>query len=136
MVDKYDKNTSPYGWWVAVTVERFQFDDEDLNNMRRRCRAFTNTIILKATDREQAYSKAVEYGELGIDGKSDWSDEKGRKGRWVFEGLSSLMPIYEEFDPDGSEISFVDDVGITVGRVKSWVREKHELEVFDDGNDE
>jgi len=126
------RNKSPFGWWVATIIERFQFDDEDLGNMRRRCRAFSNVVILKADDREQAYLKAMEYGNGGIENKSDWSDDKGRKGRWIFEGLSSLMPIYEEFDPDGTEIMFEDDEGITVGRVKSWVREKCELETFDD----
>ena len=100
--------------------------------MRRRCRAFSNVVILKADGREQAYLKAMEYGKCGVEDKSDWSNDKGRKGRWIFEGLSSLMPIYEEFDPDGTEIMFEDDEGITVGRVKSWVREKSELETFDD----
>ena len=127
-----DRNKSPYGWWVATVIERFQFDDEDLENMRRRCRAFSNVVLLKADDREQAYKKAIEYGQLGIEDKSHWSNDKGRKGRWIVEGLSSLMPIYEELDPDGSEIMFEDDNGITVGRVKSWVRNKNELEVFDD----
>ncbi|MBD9425481.1 DUF4288 domain-containing protein [Pseudomonas sp. PDM15] len=125
------RNISPYGWWVATLIERFEFDDEDKSNDKRRCRAFANTVIFKAEDREKAY-KAVEYGNLGIDNKSDWSDGKGRKGRWVFEGLSSLLPIYDEIDPDGTEIAFEDNSSISVGRVKSWVRKKIELEVFDD----
>ncbi len=127
-----DRNKSPYGWWVATIIERFQFDDENLDNMRRRCRAFSNVVILKADEREDAYRKAIEYGESGIENKSDWSNGKGRKGRWVFEGLSSLIPIYDELDPDGTEILFDDDNGITVGRVKSWVRKKEDLEAFDD----
>ena len=127
-----DRNKSPYGWWVATIIERFQFDDEDLDNIRRRCRAFTNVVILKADDREQAYRKTIEYGKSGIENKSDWSNGKGRKGRWIFEGLSSLIPIYDELDPDGTEILFDDDNGITVGRVKSWVRKKEDLEVFND----
>lgn len=126
------RNKSPYGWWVATIIERFEFDDEDLNNMRRRCRAFSNVVILKAEDREQAYLNAVEYGKCGIENKSDWSNGKGRKGRWIFEGLSSLIPIYDELDPDGTEILFDDNNGVTVGRVKSWVRIKEELEAFDD----
>jgi hypothetical protein len=130
-----DRNKSPYGWWVATTIERFQFDDEDISNPHRRCRAFTNTVILKADDRERAYEKAVEYGNCGIDSKSDWSDEKGRKGKWIFEGLSNLIPIYDEIDPDGTEIVFDDDIGVSVKRVKSWVRNKSELEAFDDGDE-
>ncbi len=137
MVDSIpDRNKSPYGWWVATIVERFQFDDEDTKNPRRRCRAFTNTVILKAVDRESAYKKSIEYGKCGVDGKCDWSDGKGRKGKWIFEGLSSLLPIYDELDPDGTEILFEDDINLSVGRVKSWIRTKSELEVFDDTNEQ
>lgn len=119
-------------WWVAIMVERFQYDHEDESNPRRRCRAFTNTVILKAENRELAYKKALEYGELGNDEKSDWVDEKGRKGKWVFEGLTSLMKMVdEEIDPDGTEIFFEDDVGVSVGRVQSWIRQKEELEAFE-----
>ena len=128
------RNKSPYGWWVASIIERFQFDDEDKNNSRRRCRVFTNTVILKADDREHAYQKAIEYGKSGIDGKSDWSDDSGRKGKWILEGLSNLLPIYEKIDPDGTEILFDDDKNLSVGRVKSWVRKKEELEAFNDDN--
>ncbi len=130
-----DRNKSPYGWWVVTIIERFQFDDEDTNNPRRRCRAFTNTVILKADDRERAYQKAIEYGKCGVDGKSDWSDGKGKKGKWIFEGLSSLLPIYDEIDPDGTEVVFDDDIGLSVKRVQSWVRKKSELEVFNDANE-
>lgn len=126
------RNTSPYGWWVATLVERFEYDHEDKNNPRRRCRAWTNTVIFKAEDREEAYSKAIEYGELTKTDKCDWSDDKGRKGKWIFEGLSSLLPIYDELDPEGTEILFEDDLNVTVGRVKGWVRDKKDLEVFDD----
>jgi len=123
-------NENAERWWVATLIERFELDGEDINNMKRRCRAFTNTVILKASSSEEAYKKAIKYGESGIDGKNDWSDDKGRKGKWIFEGISSLLPIYDEIDPDGTEILFEDDVGITVGRVKSWVRDKTDLEVF------
>ena len=126
------RNKSTHGWWVATLIERFEYDHEDKSNPRRRCRAWTNTVILKAADREKAFEKAIEYGELDKTNKSEWSDDKGRKGKWVFEGLSSLLPIYDEFDPDGTEIMFEDNVNVTVGRVKSWVRSKKELETFDD----
>ena len=126
------KNKSPHGWWVATLIERFEYDHEDKNNPRRRCRAWVNTVILKAEDREQAFKKAVEYGELGNSEKSDWSDDKDRKGKWVFEGISSLLPVYDEIDPVGTEIIFDDYADISVGRVRSWIRSKEQLEAFDD----
>jgi hypothetical protein len=130
-MDSLNSNKNAQKWFVAIMVERFQFDHEDISNPRRRCRAFTNTILLQAKDREEAYEKAMEYGRIGNDGKSDWSDDKGRKGKWIFEGLTSLLDMVDdEIDPDGTEIFFEDDVGITVGRVKSWIRKKEELEAF------
>ena len=131
-MDVPSRNKSPHGWWVATLIERFEYDHEDMGNLRRRCRAWTNTVILKAENRELAFEKAIEYGELGKSDRSDWSDDKGRKGKWVFEGLSSLLPVYDEIDPDGTEIVFEDNANVTVGRVRSWVRSKEELEAFDD----
>ena len=63
-----NKNISPHGWWCATIIERFEYENEDYLNLKRRCKAWTNTIILKAKDHEEAYKKAMEYGELGIDG--------------------------------------------------------------------
>ncbi len=127
------KNKSPHGWWVATLVERFEFDDEDKSNLKRRCTAWTNTVILKAKNRNDAYRKAIEYGNLGKEDKSTWSQEgTNRTGRWIFEGISSLLPIYEEIDEDGTEIVFKEDTNITVAKVKSWIRKKRELKVFID----
>jgi hypothetical protein len=126
------KNKSPTGWWVATIIERFEDEGEDRSNPRRRCRAWSNVVILKARDRNQAYNKAMRYGKLGKNGY-DWIDTATRrKARLVFEGLASLLPLYDPFDKDGSEILFEDYQDVTVGRVKRWVKQKKDLEVFDD----
>jgi hypothetical protein len=126
------KNKSPTGWWVATIIERFEDEGEDASNPRRRCRAWSNVVILKARDRNQAYNKAVRYGKLGKNGY-DWIGTATRgKARLVFEGLASLLPLYDPFDENGTEILFEDYENITVGRVKRWVRQKKDLEVFDD----
>lgn len=126
------RNKSPTGWWVATIIERFEDEGEDKANPRRRCRAWSNVVILKARDRNQAYNKAMRYGKLGKNGY-DWIDPVTRcKARLVFEGLASLLPLYDNFDEDGSEILFEDYENVTVGRVKRWVRQKKDLEVFDD----
>jgi len=130
------KNKSPTGWWVATMIERFEFEDEDTSNPRRRCRAWSNVVILKAHDRHHAYRKAMRYGESGEEAFNSTGGPPGRKVKLIFEGLSSLVPVYEEFDEDGSEILFDDHEHITVGRVQSWIRQKSELEVFDDSDDE
>ncbi len=126
------KNKSPFGWWVATLIERWESENEETSNLKRRCIAWTNIIILKAKDRDEAYSKAMEYGNLGKDNNYDFVSEKTNKRfKIVFEGLSSLLPIYDKIDKDGTEI-FFDEEYVTVGRVKSWIRKKDELEVFND----
>jgi len=126
------KNRSPTRWWVATLIERFEFDGENTSNPRRRCRAWSNVVVLKARDREHAYRKAMRYGESDTR-DNDWvAALSGRKGKLVFEGLASLLPVYDEFDEDGSEIFFNDYESITVSRVRRWVRQKAALEVFDD----
>ncbi len=127
------KNKSPTGWWVATIIERFEFEDEDTSNLRRRCQAWSNVVVLKARDRNQAYSKAVRYGKLAKSDENDWSDiDTGRRGRWIFEGLASLLPVFDSFDEDGSEILFDDYENVSVGRVKRWIKQKKDLEVFND----
>ena len=127
------KNTSPTGWWVATIIERFEVEGEDRSNARRRCRAWSNVVLLKARDRHHAYRKAMRYGR---DGEKAWPNFQGPgRCRPVFEGLASLIPVYDEFDEDGCEILFDEYKNVSVKRVQSWVREKAELEVFDDSDD-
>lgn len=125
---KWDKNKSPVGWYVASVLLRFEFYDEDKTKLNRRCRAWVNEILIKAKTPEQAYKRALFWGKLG-EGE-DLTDE-GRKGKWIFECLISLLPIYEKFE-DGAEIAWEDYQNITVKRVKNWVRNKGKLEVFKD----
>jgi hypothetical protein len=67
--------------------------------------------------------------------KSTFSDATDKRtGRWVFEGLTSLLPIYDELE-DGAEILWRDHSGRTLKRVRAMVKKKNELEAFDDAAD-
>lgn len=124
------RNHSPHGWWIATYIERAAWDDEPDPAPKSRCLTWQNTIILQAPDREAAYAKAVSlastYSAEFDDGAVD-----GRKGHWVFEGLTSLLPIYDELE-DGAEILWVEHRNRTVQKIRSWVKQKDELEAFDD----
>jgi hypothetical protein len=89
-----------------------------------------NTIILLAPDRDAAYTKAIALASANEKEFSD-ADDVSRTGRWVFEGLLSLLPIYDELG-DGAEISWQDHPAVTVQKMRSWIRAKDQLEVFDD----
>ena len=123
------RNLSTFGWWVASFVERFEFYDEDKSNPNRRCIAWENTILLKAKDRERAYKKAVAIGKRRSGGQG-WNSE-GRKGVWKFEGLTHLLPVYDQIE-DGAEILWTSHENVAVKTVRALVRARKDLEVFDD----
>ena len=122
-------NRSPHGWWLAVLVERYEHFDEDVTNPNRRCTCWRNTILIKARDRNEAYRKAVAQGKLGQD--TVCGPAHGRQGHWVFEGLCSLLPVYDQLE-DGAEILWEQAENITVKTVKACVRAKKALECFQD----
>lgn len=140
-------NRSSSGWWVASYLERFEFENEEKTNLNRRCVAWENTIIIKARNREEAFRKAETVGKLGdrIEGYSPierrkiqaWgpgSVQPKRRGVWRYEGLTSLLPIYEDLE-DGAEIIWREHKNVTVRKVKSWVKPKKKLESFEDNLD-
>ena len=128
-----ERNKTRYGWWVATLVERYEHFDEDKSNLNRRCTSWRNTILIKARDRNEAYRKALVQGNLGSD--TVCGPSNGRQGHWVFEGLASLLPIYDKLE-DGAEIIWEQAENIAVKTVKACVREKKALECFQDDEPE
>jgi len=127
---KYDKNVSPVGWYVASVLMRLEWDDENKSNLNRRCLAWENTILIKAKSPSQAYAKAIKEGKFQEEGGDIWEvDNEARKAKWRFEGLTSLLPIYDELE-DGAEIIWTPHENRSVKKVKSWVKPKEQLQVF------
>ena len=124
------RNKSPYGWWIASYLERFEYEGEDKSNLNRRCFAWENTILIRAPNREQAYRKAIKFGSIA-NGSRARNQTTGRKGRWCFEGLTSLLPIYDKLE-DGEEVLWKEHRNRTVKTIKSWVKRKKDLETFID----
>lgn len=122
------RNGSPHGWWIGSYLERFEFNDEDRSDLNRRCDAYENTVILKARNREEAYRKLVALAS--VDG-SECRSPNGRGGFWRFEGITGLLPIYEELE-DGAEILWQHHRNLAVKTVRKLIRAKHELPIFDD----
>jgi hypothetical protein len=74
-----------------------------------------STHILKADDVLKAYEK-IHYHYKTIKEK-ELTKLNGKKGRWVFEGVIDLVPIYEEFE-DLSEILWNEHKNIAVKTIK------------------
>ncbi|MEO8602529.1 MAG: DUF4288 domain-containing protein [bacterium] len=122
------RNRSPYGWCIAAYLQRFEYDDEDKTNSSRRCFAWENTILLKAKDRDGAYAKAR---RIGRESNDTARGPDGRKGKFRFEGLTLLLPVYEELG-DGAEVLWRERSNIAVRTVRALVKRKAALAVFDD----
>lgn len=124
------RNRNQTGWWIASYLERFEYYDENKRNPNRRCLAWENTILIRAKDRDKAYKKAHAIGRLG-EGSEAWDEGTGRKGAWHFEGLTSLLPVYDKIE-DGSEVLWKEYSNRTVKTIKSFIKTRKDLEVFDD----
>jgi Domain of unknown function (DUF4288) len=127
------RNRNHSGWCLASYIERFEYFDENKSNNARRCLAWENTVLIRARSREQAYRKAVALGRQS-NGNAGWNSETKRRGAWRFEGLTELLPVYEELT-DGAEILWKEHENRTVKTIKSLVKRKRDLSVFNDRED-
>jgi len=97
-----DRNASPVGWYVASYQLRFtEVDDPERDDLDTEFLVWENTILVRAADFDQAYEKAVRVATDASEPYKGGPD--GIDVQWVFEGVTELLPIYEEID-DGSEI--------------------------------
>lgn len=126
------RNTSPDGWWIAGIMVRAQWDHEPNPRDRQRCLAWETLVLVQAPDREAAYEKALAEGRMHEAAGTFWNgDDETQTGRWIFEGLTLLLPLHYGLE-DGSEILWTEHENRTVGFVRSRVCAKEQLSVFDD----
>ena len=107
-----------------------EWADEDKEDPNRRCVTWENQILIKARNPEEAYHKAIEQGKLHEDSEFWEEGNKNRKGKFIFEGLTTLLAIYDKFE-HGSEITWSERRNRKVKTIKKRVKTKDELEVFE-----
>lgn len=124
------RNQTPYGWWIASYIQRFEWSAAKPATNRSKPLCWENTVVLQAKNREIAFRKANALAKMSATGK--WQllgDPPGRVGRWVFEGLTSLLPIYDPLE-DGAEVLWVEYANTTLGSLRRRIKSKAKLEVF------
>jgi hypothetical protein len=130
VVDMAKKTDIPYahknhtGWWLYCEVQQWVSNRKTKLSAAQRCPVWENMRLVRAKDREEAYRKAIEFSKSGMPSKT-------YGGEWRFAGLSSLLPVYEEFE-DGSEISWLDRGTMSVKNIKRLVKTKGQLPLFND----
>ena len=123
---KYSKNVSPYGWYVASYLLRFIELSEDGNDdPERRFLSWENTILVKATGMDQAYEKAVLVAKQATVPYKG-GPEPGVDVQWIFEGITEILPIYEELE-DGAEIMWAKHAPRKLKNIRKQARRKDEF---------
>src|ERR1051325_3478757 len=93
-----DAHKSPTGWWVATVIERFVPYGQVVSS-KTMCEVWENQILVRASNRDVAYSKIVTHGQNAA-GPSPVKIGN-QDGKWVFEGIASLLPVYDKFEDFG-----------------------------------
>jgi hypothetical protein len=123
---KSDVFKSPVDWYIAGIMLRFELVGEQKPNLESRCLAWENQHLVKAKNPEQAYEKAL---KIGRDSESQYINTDGENVQWIFEGLTTLIAVYEELE-DGAEIIWIEHENKAIKSIKNRVKSKENLEAF------
>jgi hypothetical protein len=117
-----DKNISPIGWYVGSYLIRFiEIEEKDNFDPEKRFLSWENTVIVKANNLDEAYDKIEQIAKL--DTKPYKGGPDGVPVKWVYEGVTELLPIYEELD-DGAEIMWAERNPRKLKNLQKLVRKK------------
>ena len=122
-----DDNTSPVDWYIAAYLLRLTVLDGEDDAPEQELTAWENTILIKASHPEEAYEKCLRFAYEDCE---PYENEAGQMVKLEFEGLTSLLPIYEALE-DGAEIIWVEHTNKTAEQLRQMVKQKHELEIFE-----
>jgi hypothetical protein len=119
------KNIAPYGWYVGSYLLRFIEQAEEGNDdLERRFLTWENTVLVKAIDLDDAYDKIV---KIGMENTTPYKGgPKGIDVQFVFEGVTEILPIYEEIE-DGAEIMWASHKPRKLKNLRKSVRRKGEF---------
>lgn len=120
-----NKSVSPVGWYVASYLVRFvELNSNNNNNPDSKFLAWENTVIVRADDLDAAYDKVVAIGML--DTKPYAGGPDAVPVQWLFEGVTELLPIYEDLD-DGAEIMYREINPTKLKNLRKLIRQKGEF---------
>lgn len=93
---------SPVGWYVGSYLLRFvEIDEPGNDEPDARFLAWENTVIVRARNLDEAFRKVEVIGMQHTEPYKGGPEEV--PVRWLFEGITDLLPIYEPLN-DGAEI--------------------------------
>ncbi|MCL2310821.1 MAG: DUF4288 domain-containing protein [Proteobacteria bacterium] len=118
----YDKNKSPVGWYLGSYLLRFiELEDTHRNDPEARFMSWENTVLVKASSIESAYTKVERIGKQNS--KPYRGGAQGVPVQWEYLGITEILPIYEEIS-DGAEIAWTERAPRMLKKLKQWVKSK------------
>lgn len=121
----YDKNKSPVGWYVGSYLLRFvELDDANRNDPEARFASWENTVLVKASSIEAAYTKIEKIGKLNS--KPYKGGPQGIPVQWEYLGVTEVLPIYEDIE-DGAEIAWTERAPRKLRKLREWVKAKSKV---------
>ncbi len=115
-----NENSTAPKWYIADLVVEIQVEDDHRNVVH------TNTMLVLAASREEAYDKAVELGNAE---ETSFTNPEGKLVTFKFRGLHHLDEIHDELR-HGAELTYSERIGMDEGSVAAWVRQKEDLSIF------
>jgi hypothetical protein len=118
-----DKIINKGNWFLVEIIERCEPLDSDIGSSLRRCTAWGNMHLIKASTPDMAYDKAEKLGKSG-----DYAFKNSDKidMKWEFVGIGDVIPIYEDIE-DKTELLWTDYGFISARRSERFVKTKNEL---------
>jgi hypothetical protein len=107
-------------WFLADLIQQFTFVDGSHS-------IYVNTILVKATSIEQAYEKALGFGEVYNYSFTNTDEEEVEVS---FRGLRDLYLIYDRLE-DGAELIYEEYEEITEEEIAAMITPKEKLAAFE-----
>lgn len=107
-------------WYLAELLEEYHAANDDTELLH------VNWILINADNAEEAYSKALKFGE---ELNQEYLNTDGILMTVTFRGLRDLNEIHEEFG-DGSEITYERYEDISREDIEKMISTKDQLSVF------
>ena len=111
-------------WYIAEIIEKCEPVDRNEKQDLRRVTTWGNHHLIKAKSAKEAFEKAE---KIGKEAEYKFTNTDKIEMEWTFVGIGEIIPIYEEFIEDGTELMWTDYGFISNRRTNRIVRSKKEI---------
>ena len=99
-------------WYIGELVEEITVAGDHRNVVHR------NFTLIRADSPEEAYQKALKFGEQG---QTSYDNPQGQRVEIKFRGIADLDVIHDELQ-DGAELMFYSQVGLNEEELQRLIR--------------